>query len=135
MVERSRVVLQYLSQEGKQIFLCRQPVSLAISENLGGPLQALFDSGSTVTLITEEQAERWKLHKIDSPNTMEVTGALDEDGRQTSRAKYVIPLKATENSVDKDSIHYVTAWAAKKIQHATETTAPWQLRMVSLVTS
>jgi len=105
MVERSLVVLQDLSQEGTQIFLCRQPVSLAISENLGGPLQALFDSGSTVTLITEEQAVCWKLQKINSPNTMEVTGALSKDGQQTSKTKFVIPLEVRGSSVGASANH------------------------------
>ena len=58
---------------------------------------------------------------------MEVTGALDEDGRQTSKAKYVIPLEVRGNSMDKDSTHYVTAWAVKKIQHAAKARAPGQL--------
>ena len=40
LVERSLVVLQDLSHEGMQVFLCWQPVNLSSSENLGEHLQA-----------------------------------------------------------------------------------------------
>jgi hypothetical protein len=68
------------------------------------------------------------LQRINSPHTLEVTGALSKVGQQTSRTKYVLPLEVRGKDVGKDSTHYITAWAVEKIQQSAEAKAPWQLR-------
>ena len=84
---------------------------------------------SVICLITEQQAIRWRLQRIDLQFTMEVTGALGKTGpQQSSRARYVVLLEVRGNSVGEDSTHCITVCAVEKIQHVAEAKAPWQLK-------